>query len=303
MAPSSHNTQPWLFKIKDKEIKVYFNKEKLLAHSDPQSRQSTISIGCAIKNILLAAQAKNIELTVEYPLQENHLSTIKIVSQKLQSWEDGDLLRAIKNRQNNRSPYETKKINEKILKLISNLDAGNLKIFLIDNEYLKKEISEVILKSINDAFSDKNFTKELSQWIKPSFKKYKEGLVGNNLGMPFLISLIVPFLVKKFNTSAMQIKMHKEMLENTPVFGIISSEDNPLNWLKAGEIYEEIAIIAEKDGLATAVLAAPIEIGDNYQRLQDILKTNLRPQLFFRLGYPTKKFPKAPRRSLEEVII
>ena len=128
--------------------------------------------------------------------------------------------------------------------------------------------------------------------------------MGNNLGMPFLVSLLMPWAVKKLDTSAMQVKMHQEMLAQAPAVGIITTPSDGLtDWLRVGEIYQEMAIMAEKEGMTTAILAAPIEMSNYYQELQKVLVTDWRPQLFFRIGYPTKIFPRAPRWPLAKFLI
>src|SRR3990172_4235523 len=55
LAPSSHNSQPWKFKVRKMTIEVYFEQERSLPVGDPEDRLSFISIGCALKNLITAA--------------------------------------------------------------------------------------------------------------------------------------------------------------------------------------------------------------------------------------------------------
>ncbi len=55
LAPSSHNSQPWNFKIENNKIEVFLSEERRLKYSDKNDRQAYISIGCAIENINIAA--------------------------------------------------------------------------------------------------------------------------------------------------------------------------------------------------------------------------------------------------------
>jgi hypothetical protein len=93
------------------------------------------------------------------------------------------------------------------------------------------------------------------------------------------------------------------LTRHTPAFVVISTKaDDRKSWLRAGEVYEHNALLAAHAGLATGVWAAPIQIGEFYKEFQKILKTNFRPQMFFRLGYPTKPTRHSPRLSAEEVM-
>jgi nitroreductase len=66
LAPSGHNAQPWLFKIKENYIEVYKNKEKRLEIGDPEDRLMLISIGCAIANIKVAADYYGFDTQIKY---------------------------------------------------------------------------------------------------------------------------------------------------------------------------------------------------------------------------------------------
>ena len=56
LAPSFHNTQPWKFSIKGNNIEVYADFTRQLPEVDPEKRELYISVGCAISNLLIAAE-------------------------------------------------------------------------------------------------------------------------------------------------------------------------------------------------------------------------------------------------------
>src|SRR5215470_11008988 len=56
LAPSSHNTQPWKFSIRDNEIGVHINTDRWLKVADSDRRELHISVGCALENLLIAAE-------------------------------------------------------------------------------------------------------------------------------------------------------------------------------------------------------------------------------------------------------
>ncbi|MDP3792567.1 MAG: hypothetical protein Q8Q89_02450, partial [bacterium] len=64
-----------------------------------------------------------------------------------------------------------------------------------------------------------------------------------------------------------------------------------------------IALEATKNKISTSVWGAPIQVGNFYKNLRDILSTDLRPQIFFRMGYSDKKFHHSPRLKIKDVLI
>ena len=99
-------------------------------------------------------------------------------------------------------------------------------------------------------------------------------------------------------------KQDEGVLKNfTPAFGVISGkQDDKKSWIIAGQTYERIALEAVRIGMQTAPLAAAIQWGDFSQQLQQILNTNFRPPVFFRIGYPVKEAKPNPRLPALEVI-
>jgi nitroreductase len=57
LAPSSHNTQPWFFLLGKPHIDLLADRTRALPVNDPEDRELTISCGCALMNLLLAAAA------------------------------------------------------------------------------------------------------------------------------------------------------------------------------------------------------------------------------------------------------
>ena len=58
LAASPHNTQPWLFKVADGSIELYLDVRRNLGALDPFLREAHLGMGCALENLMLAAQAK-----------------------------------------------------------------------------------------------------------------------------------------------------------------------------------------------------------------------------------------------------
>jgi nitroreductase len=66
LAPSGHNTQPWKFSIKNKSILIYPDYSRRLPVVDPDDHALFISLGCALENLIIAANHMGYGSKVEY---------------------------------------------------------------------------------------------------------------------------------------------------------------------------------------------------------------------------------------------
>lgn len=55
LAPSSHNTQPWRFRVLEHAIELVADRTRALPVNDPDDRELTISCGAALFNLRVAA--------------------------------------------------------------------------------------------------------------------------------------------------------------------------------------------------------------------------------------------------------
>lgn len=307
LAPSSHNTQPWRFRIRSSTVEVWGNEGNKLHESDANNRQLFISVGCALENFLQAAQSFGFRYRVQmfpFPKKSFYVSKVEIEDRNL-SRRDNDFLHAILNRHTNRSEYEDRLPSTSLLAAIrAKVGFSNVQLVFATEKKQRQGLSRVVGDATESAFQDGGFRKELSRWIKPSLKRYRDGMPGYNIGIPWFASFIVPLIIRFFPVARQQRKMVEKVLSTTPVLGIIGTKgDAPLDWVLAGRAYEAIALEATFRGLVTAPLAAPIQVGSYYEKLQQICSMSYRPQVFFRMGYSNRIPAQSPRLDVKTVLM
>ena len=297
IAPSSHNTQPWKFKIKNNSIEILPEYSRALK-SDPDHRELFLSLGTCCENLLLASEAYGLN----YRIEEAN-GTFKITYNDLGSKkQDNATLNAMINRSCNRSPFETTKISDQFIETMKSV-AKEVEINFIADNKLKEQVVGVVGDSIQQAFQDKEFTKELSQWIKPSLEKYQIGMTGYSVGIPWITSFIVPWMIGHLKMDVKQRKMDEVPLKASPMFVLLShQEDNPPGWLKVGQAFEAIAVEATKLNLKISLQGAPIEIGNHYLKIKELFGAKGRPMIFFRIGYTSSNLRKSPRLLVKQLI-
>ncbi len=305
LAPSSHNTQPWLFRLGEDSIAVLLNEKRVLPVSDPTGRQAYISIGTAIQNLLTAADYFGYEhqLQINDRPAENLAAVISLREGKPKP-QAKTLAQAILTRHNNRFPYDKRTPENSLLELLGGFSNEFVSVHIISDQARKKEISEIVGNALEEALNDKQFRFELSHWIKSASNKHADGMTGDNLAMPAVVAAIFPTILRNFKVGRFQKAMESKALRSTSVFIILTAEnDNKISWINSGMVLEKIALACEEQSAKTAMLAAAIEIADYHKELQRVLDTKSRPEVFMRLGFTGKTPKQAPRLSIEQVIL
>ncbi len=304
LAPSSHNMQPWQFRCKEKTIEILPDRSRKLTVADTEGREFAITLGTVVGTLKMVSDC----LGLSY-----QTSVASKVHDVIAKFEYGSLeaknidevtLNAVINRHNSRLPFEETALPDSFLLKLKNMVEHGVSIHLVSDRSQKEQIKPVVLESIKEAFQDKNFRKELYPWLKPSIGRHEEGLVGKNLGMPFLVSLIFPSLTRFFDISNLQVKIHRRMLNNVPTFALLMTDyDTESDWLKVGMSFQKIAVEAEKNNISIGVMQGGIESPRHRKALQQIMATEKKLQMFFRLGFCNKVHFHSPRRPIKKIII
>lgn len=250
---------------------------------DPNDRELFISLGAAAKNIEVAASffgliydKKYNDVGIEFEFKDG-----EVISKNT------DLFKAITKRQTNRNEYKQKKIPSDKLAMI---DSDNLVI--VSQEDKKNELAELIYGSDIVWFQTKEITNELDRWLSLDI----EGKTGSKLPG---ITMVAGNLLRAEDRA----QKNKEMVKKAPVAIVIGSKDDKImEWVKAGESYEELALRLTSMGLSHSFFNSIIEIESRRKKLTVFCENKIKPQLLIRVGW-SDSFPKhTPRRDVKEVL-
>lgn len=303
-ASSPHNSQPWTFTISENTITVRADMRYYLPVADPSKRELYMSIGTAAANIVMAAEALGLQFKKNTDLDINNNPSIAIEFSSLDATTTANTdtkLRAIQFRHNNRSAFAGGDIPHTIQDRILSIATENNSTCVLYTDQDKIRQTQILLgQAVKAAFKDRQFTQELSRWVKPSFPWYREGLPGYSMHVPWLLSLVLPFMVRFKDISAVQQKIHEAYLNNVSAIGILTvpDEKQPTVLAQTGEAFERIAVFLESENIKIGVMQAPIEVENFRENLRTLLTIQEVPVLFFRVGYSTRRPKTSPRRPL-----
>lgn len=300
LAPSSHNTQPWLFKIKSENtIEIYADYSRWLKIADADKREMHVSIGCALENLLIAAARFGFETQpIYFPNGENEKLVAAVELKKSEKANDErrrNLFEFLTTRSTFHGVFLEREIPEGVLREIENCaDESGINLYLTSDEKIRQKVDDLIARSDAMQFADPEFRKELSSWIA-------QGVFGNSWLMSQIGSLAVAYL----NLGNSTAKTDAKVLRSAPVLGLIATAENDrVSQVKAGQIFERIYLAARKHNLGVRPVSQIVQIPEHKEELKKLLpNAGEFPQQPFLLGCAEFADAHTPRRSLEEVLI
>lgn len=305
LAPSTHNSQPWLFKIENNSVKIYYDQNIKIPEADPKNRDLYISMGCMIENLLIAASYFGIFENLVMVLKDNLIAEFYFQENEEKNKDLEYLVDTIPKRLNSRGLFESRQLSVKTQAEMMSLNKdGRIKIdFITDNEKIRK-LASLTAEGLKLAYKKSSFRKEMSSWMQNSLSAKKIGLPGYSLRMPFILSFIIPSLVRFFDISPLLAKLNYKSMSSAPLVCILSSdESNPNIWLEIGRLAERFMLQLNSEDIKTSIFVASIEMGELYKKVQEILGSSLTPQFLFCVGYMKNIQKHSPRIGVNDKIL
>ncbi|MEK9138049.1 MAG: nitroreductase family protein [Bacteroidota bacterium] len=310
LAPSSHNTQPWKFKLSDDGIAVYADYTRRLPVADPGNRELIMSVGAAITNLRVAAAHFGFEGAVEYNQSgdsERPLAFVRLSRPQLLSASDRKLAQffpAITKRHTNRNPFLMARIPDQVITQLNEFAQSSVaSIYISRDGDLNQQVAGLVAAADKIQQSDPEFRKELAEWIRPNYTRKPDGMTGANFGINDLASVVAPWATKAFDLGKMRAAKDKNLCLEAPGLVVLYSEDAFFHWVEVGELLQRILLGLTRNSVQFSFFNMPIEVPDLRAQLRALLGIPLWPQLLLRVGYCLTEPAQSPRRPVEEVIM
>jgi len=269
LSPSTHNSQPWLFKVGDDSCMIYYDKSLKIPEADPLGRDLYISMGCMVENLVIAAGYFGILKNIGVRIQGSSLyykddpCIVEVYFQDSGQRNMGleYLVDIIPERVNARGLFESKPLPENIKAEMMSLkkDSPVRTDFITDKEKISK-LAGLTAEGLKLAYKNPSFRKEMSGWMRNSLSLSKTGLPGYSLRMPFVLSFIIPTLVRFFDLSPLLAKLNYKSMSSAPFICLFSSEEsNPSIWFETGWLAQRFMLHLNSKGVRTSIFVASID--------------------------------------------
>jgi nitroreductase len=306
LAPSSHNSQPWLFAVRGDQLELMLDQTRALPVVDPEQRELTLSCGAALYNLRVALRFFGREAEVARfpdPRRPELAAVVRLGAPCPRTEEATALFGAIAQRTTQRRAFDRAELDEGLLRRLQ-VAAEECGAWLYPVEGLQREaLTALIMEADRLQSDDPHFRQELASWMHPNRSRSHDGMPGSALGLGDLGSQVAPLVVRTFDLGDGTAARDQLLAMGSPLLAVLGTHtDDRLSWLRAGEALEHVLLVARTEGVNASFLNQPVEVPRLRERLVELVDLVARPQLVLRLGRGPVG-PPTPRRGLDEVLI
>jgi len=307
MAPSAHNTQPWLFDVHDDTVDLLADRSWALPVVDPNDRELVISCGAALLNLRVALRRfgysdQHVEILPD-PDDRDVLARVRLVPVGPPGDDDVRLFDAIPRRRTTRKPFSDRLVDDAVIgTLVEEAQREAAWLAILGTEQ-RRAATRLVAEGDRVQMRDRRFRRELAACVHPNMSRQLRGMRGYSFGLGDVASVGTPHVLRSFDMGKGRAAHDLELASCSPLLAVLGTDDDsPAEWLRAGQAMERVLLRACAEGITASFLNQPIEVSQLRSRLADAIgRTGSSPQILLRMGYgPT--VPRAPRTVLPAVL-
>lgn len=304
LAPSSHNTQCWKFRLSEREIEILPDLSRRCPAVDPDDHHLFVSLGCATENLAQAALAHGLKGEVAFDVAANAVRVRLEPTRALVS----PLFQAIAERQCTRAEYDGKALSNEELAMLRQAGSGNgVQLMLLTERTAMERTLEYVVQGNTAQMNDPAFVAELKAWIRyngDDAVRTGDGLYAASSGNPSLPAWLGSLMFRLFFTPKSENdKYAKHVRSSAGIAVFVGEAADAAHWLEVGRCYQRFALQAAALGVRNAFLNQPVEVAALRPQFASAIGVGgRRPDLVVRFGRGPK-LPSSLRRPVQAVIV
>ncbi len=332
LAASSHNSQPWKFRVLADSIVIAPDYARRCQAVDPDDSHLFRSLGCAAENLVHAAAADGFAAQVRFDAAQD---AVLVAFERSAAAQRDNLAAAILEsasrpppcggrpprglsklraavrflkRRCTRTPYDAKPIaaSAQAALLTAASMAGVTPLFL-ESAPQKEAMIDYVRQGNVAQFEDPGFVNELREWVRfneADAVAAGDGLAGAVSGQPSIPGWFGRFLLRFIASGSKQADIDAKVIRSSAgIVVFIAERDDKAAWMAVGRAYERFALQAAALDIRNAFINQPVEVRSLRPQLQAWLGVpQHHVQLIVRYGTgPTS--PHSLRRPLDAVLV
>jgi hypothetical protein len=305
LAPSTHNSQPWRFRIVDDDtVEVWSDPTRWLRRIDAAGRQLAMSCGAALFHLRLAVRRYGYADEVEYAPERSRpdlLARVRRGRRIAPTARDVELFAAILRRRTYRGPFLKRPVSAALSDALIREAAIEGAWLVRLHPHDKLDVAAIIASADRRQLGDPVFRSELGEWLRPRGSRRRDGIPMVRKDVPTALPVVGPALLRAFDLGEGVAARERDLALQSPVVAVLGTElDEPRDWVTAGEAMESVLLRATHLGLAASFLNQAVEERDLRRPIGAAARTWGVPQLILRFGWGGE-VATTPRRSVDEV--
>lgn len=304
LAPSSHNTQCWRFRLADRTIEILPDLSRRCPAVDPDDHHLFVSLGCASENLIQAALAHGLKGETSFDASSGAVRVQLEITRAVVS----PLFQAIPERQCTRAEYDGKPLSKAELALLQQAGTGQgVQVLLVNDRAGMEKILDYVVQGNTAQMNDRAFVDELKAWIRFNSSdavRRGDGLYAASSGNPSMPTWLGSLMFDTFFTTKSENDKYAKHVRSSAGIAVFAGEAaDAANWIEVGRCYERFALQAAALGVRNAFLNQPVEIIALRPQFAAALGlSGRRPDLVVRFGRGPG-LPRSLRRPVQAVLV
>ncbi len=304
LAPNGHNTQPWHFRIGERQIDIIPDFSRRTAVVDPDDHHLFVSLGAAAETLSLASAARGMPATITFDPRNQGSVAVRFETARPAP---SPLFDAITRRQSTRAAYDGRAVPARDLAtLVKAAAVPGVDLVLLTDRHRIDRLSDLVLAGNTLQRTDPAFVRELKAWLRFNPRqalRTGDGLYSVASGNPALPDWLGPHAFDWISTARSENEAYAAQLRSSAGAAVfVGAGETAADWVAVGRACQRFALQATALGLKHAFINQPVEVPSLRLDLAALIGTpGRRPDIVMRFGYgPT--LPWSLRRPVDAVI-
>ena len=308
LAANSHNTQPWRFSLGANRIGLQPDPARRCPAVDPDDHHLFVSLGCAVENIVQAAQAAGAEAFPTYNARGGGIDDGGIdVDIRPAATRETPLAAAIAQRQSTRADYDGRPLSSAELDRLAAAGRDrDVDLMLVTDRGGMEKVLAAVIEGDTAQVNDPAYVAELRHWLRFSYNRAlatRDGLFTACTGNPVAPELVGTGLFRLFYTAASENRKYVGQVRSSSGIAILAARsEGREGWIAAGRAFQRFALQATAMELKLSLLNCPIEVAAIRPQFAAAMGFGgRRPDMIVRFGRGPS-LPQSLRRDVGQVL-
>lgn len=324
LAPSSHNTQPWEFKLLSNKntFEIYISRSRYTPEVDPDYRQTWISLGAWFGYASISALQFGYTLSAvwheDWASSPNRMdSPIGLLKIQSTTQIDHPLYPYLFHPDTNRSPHKKHSIPHPLIDLIQSFNKTDVRVQTITDRHLIDNLSSLAYQAAILETTQLPIMKETTLLFRKNEREknlYGYGFsIDSNPVTPislwFTQTLLTVFPRLSSTESASRVflsNMRKSLSHTEAILCMSVPVMTMKKCIEIGQVYAQIVCLGHSYGVACHPISQAIEVYDamleTKLNIEHLLNIQGELMMLVRVGFPTKSTRPSIRQPIEKII-
>ena len=268
-APSTHNSQPWRFRVENGLLEVHPDTRLRLPQSDGKGRYACVSNGFLLHHIGVLGRYFGMQPDMEVHADGAPLATVRLSRAGELQESERALASAVFRRRNRRGLFESSHPlppgPHTTLEAPAPYCPPGIRSTtpsVVTDRTVVKRIGDLTKETMMRLYARPAFRREMAGWITPTGSRRVDGIPGYSLNQPRILSWILPSVIRHVNIGNIVGSVSAAAIASAPALIAFGGDESPKTWLGIGFQASHDILSLVSEGFDASVFVASAELPD-----------------------------------------